>query len=450
MKLSRSLASVLARIAGVSAFTALALAGCSATVAADAPSEAQAQSESSCLFGDMFSIEGDLPGLVARLGRHVQVLDQTDLDRTSLARMGEVTKRQLVRAMHASSHTDVRTAEEAFERADGGIIERYTLSDTKGARSYTAIIYGAGDNTYGAIFERGTDTVAALVQDSDFHECKPKPENCIFGSTDEEMHASSYLEKVSELDSRNEITLTGEQEALLLAGIRVHRPEAATLAEALQAVDEGAAMLTIFRQKSTGREFASVEYALGDNSYGAVLDKATKATVAVIGDAEVDRCAVHESAPRTRGVTYRKVTLDARIKATARDCAALEPRTEGAFYCPKVDKYKFSGPVDGVAWQRLLERRSVDGTTTSVSIDQAVAALRSRAQGDFSEVSQPAVRAEIKAIMDAYEGHLRNAPGTRIVIGSGYWAPSVNSDTVFVIDDNDHTVLAFEHGDTDG
>lgn len=78
---------------------------------------------------------------------------------------------QAVRAMHASTHTDVTTASQAFAAADQGEINFYPVTEKATGRAFTAVEYGAGDNSYGAIFKAGTTTVATEIHDGDFYSC---------------------------------------------------------------------------------------------------------------------------------------------------------------------------------------------------------------------------------------------------------------------------------------
>ena len=53
--------------------------------------------------------------------------------------------------------------EQAFAAVDQQVIRRVDLYDEAGGRAFTAFEYGAGDNSYGAIFVAGTKTRAASI-----------------------------------------------------------------------------------------------------------------------------------------------------------------------------------------------------------------------------------------------------------------------------------------------
>jgi hypothetical protein len=102
----------------------------------------------SCLFGDSFNEIGTVNG--------VQVSSRQKF--TSPTGLLPVHELQIVKALHASTHTDVTTVAEAFAAADEGELNKVEIYDAAGARAFTAWEYGAGDNSYGAIFVAGSDT----------------------------------------------------------------------------------------------------------------------------------------------------------------------------------------------------------------------------------------------------------------------------------------------------
>jgi hypothetical protein len=88
----------------------------------------------------------------------------TSADASSIS--PELTK-QIIAACHQSSHTDVKTLADAFEAVDQGEFVIREGTDKKTGAKYLSVDYGAGDNTYGAIFKAGTTKVAVAIQDGD-------------------------------------------------------------------------------------------------------------------------------------------------------------------------------------------------------------------------------------------------------------------------------------------
>ncbi|HSN26827.1 MAG TPA: hypothetical protein VLT45_11090 [Kofleriaceae bacterium] len=114
-----------------------------------------------CLFG---STLGDLDSNAAW-----QVDPQQRL--FSSAGVSALDAQRIVLAMHESTHTDVMTVDEAFAAADQHEIDLQTITHVPTGRHFTIVDYGAGDNTYGAIFNDGTADLATAIHDSDFYRC---------------------------------------------------------------------------------------------------------------------------------------------------------------------------------------------------------------------------------------------------------------------------------------
>ncbi len=77
---------------------------------------------------------------------------------------------QLVLAVQAA-YPDVATATQAFLAVDGNVINHVELWDASNRRAYTSYEYGAGDNSYGLVFEYGTTNVATHIVDGDLYSC---------------------------------------------------------------------------------------------------------------------------------------------------------------------------------------------------------------------------------------------------------------------------------------
>lgn len=94
----------------------------------------------------------------------------TTVSRTTItegAAVDDLLKQQLITACHQSTYTDVRTLADAYEAVDQGEFVITELKDKKTGKLYTAIDYGAGDSTYGAIYEKGSATPAKSIHDGD-------------------------------------------------------------------------------------------------------------------------------------------------------------------------------------------------------------------------------------------------------------------------------------------
>ena len=97
-----------------------------------------------------------------------QVTTTNRSDVTSASQVDDLLKKQLIAACHQSSYSDVRTLADAFDAVDQGEFVVRQVKDKKTGETYTAIDYGAGDNTYGAIFKTGSAKPVIGIHDGDF------------------------------------------------------------------------------------------------------------------------------------------------------------------------------------------------------------------------------------------------------------------------------------------
>ena len=106
-------------------------------------------------------------------GTFHEFLDKVKVDSrikvTDGANVDPTLEKQIIAACHQSSYTDVRTLADAFEAVDQGEFVVSQVKDKKTGELYTAIDYGAGDNTYGAIFKKGSTTPAVGIHDGDLY-----------------------------------------------------------------------------------------------------------------------------------------------------------------------------------------------------------------------------------------------------------------------------------------
>lgn len=86
---------------------------------------------------------------------------------TTAPQVDALTSKQLIAACHQSSYTDVVTLADAFNAVDQGEFVVSQVKDKKTGELYTAVDYGAGDNTYGAIFKKGSATPVVGIHDGD-------------------------------------------------------------------------------------------------------------------------------------------------------------------------------------------------------------------------------------------------------------------------------------------
>jgi hypothetical protein len=118
--------------------------------------------DSSCVFGSTY------PDLRWRPGPVVIVSERTLVATDSLS---PLEQEQIVEAVKTSAYSDITTIEEAFAAVDDGLVNQMELWDASNRRAFTSYEVGAGDNSFGMIFDRGTVTPAARIGDSDLYDC---------------------------------------------------------------------------------------------------------------------------------------------------------------------------------------------------------------------------------------------------------------------------------------
>jgi len=96
-----------------------------------------------------------------------QVTTTGRVDVTTAGQVDALLKKQLIAACHQSSYTDVKTLADAFAAVDQGEFVVRQVKDKKTGETYTAVDYGAGDNTYGAIFKTGSAKPIVSIHDGD-------------------------------------------------------------------------------------------------------------------------------------------------------------------------------------------------------------------------------------------------------------------------------------------
>jgi hypothetical protein len=116
-----------------------------------------------CVFGATFDLAAMADSDRVHVERETAV--------TSAAGLSALQAQQIVRAVQASAHTDVRTAAEAIARVDDQRVMRVDLWDRTNARAFVAFRYWAGDNPYGAIFAPDSAEYAAKIRDGDLESC---------------------------------------------------------------------------------------------------------------------------------------------------------------------------------------------------------------------------------------------------------------------------------------
>lgn len=193
---------------------------------------------------------------------------------TAASLLSTLEQAQIVRAMHASTHTDVTTAAQAFAAADQGEIDEYTITDLAAVRRFTAFEYGAGDNPYGAIFTRGTTDVASEIHDGDLMSCTVVAETCVFGHAAGDYATNPALTAGTRATYSATTAVPVALQGEIVASLRVQRPQVAAIEDVWAQVD-GGKVKRVDVTHTDGRAFTIVTYTLGGATYGAAFAKGT-------------------------------------------------------------------------------------------------------------------------------------------------------------------------------
>jgi hypothetical protein len=194
-----------------------------------------------------------------------------------------------VRAMQASSHTDVTTAEEAFARADGGVINRLEMRDWLAVRRYFSYEYGAGDNSYGAIFDERDVEPAAEIHDGDIAECRVPPATCIFGQHyDLAAEPNLAITLEATFDPGSDTTQLIRDQILIAA--RLYLPDVSGMTNLFSRVTDSEVRRVDVVHTPTRREFSFYTFILGDHRFGAAFVKNTTTLSVEIEDSVYNRC----------------------------------------------------------------------------------------------------------------------------------------------------------------
>lgn len=115
-----------------------------------------------CLFGATYHEIAENPAFT--------ITSAVVITPATLGGLSAIDRQHVVDAVKQSAHTDVTTPEEAISRVDQQEINMTTFTDAT-QRTFVAFEYGAGDNSYGAIFARSDESMAAAIHDGDLYFC---------------------------------------------------------------------------------------------------------------------------------------------------------------------------------------------------------------------------------------------------------------------------------------
>lgn len=203
-----------------------------------------------CLFGSTFY------ELMHGEQRNVEIVSEEQI--TNVAQLGSPDAgAQLVLAVQQSAHSDVTTPDEALSRVDQQTVRRLSLLDLASSRTYTAYEYGAGDNSYGAIFVGESLELAASIHDGDFLNCTAHVAACILPPTFPELRASEAFElaatHVLTVASLPQLSALERDQLLVTLRLNYSEEAAPTLEDAVGMADRAQVNQLLVRDRASTR-----------------------------------------------------------------------------------------------------------------------------------------------------------------------------------------------------
>lgn len=236
-----------------------------------------------CLFGDTY---GDLLANPA-----LAQISMTKYTPANFDQLSDYLKGLFVVAVHQSSHTDVVTPAEALAAVDQSEVNVSFYNDAAGRREYVAFEYGAGDNSYGGVFDFTSGVLASPIHDGDLYPCTARHETCLLDEDWLALRNDTAYETASTRVVTAAGDLSGVQATQALSALHQSYPDAATLAAALANADGGQLNVVTIVHKATGTRLEVFEYGAGDTSVGAIFFAGTTNRAGTIEDLFISGCA---------------------------------------------------------------------------------------------------------------------------------------------------------------
>jgi hypothetical protein len=102
-----------------------------------------------------------------------EVVTTDTITPSAIPGLSTLQRAQIIAAVHESVHTDATTIDEAFAVVDDHELNLIVLHDTRTNQFYLEVEFGAGGNSYGAIFYWNTAVEGAAIHDGFQEECGP-------------------------------------------------------------------------------------------------------------------------------------------------------------------------------------------------------------------------------------------------------------------------------------
>ena len=236
----------------------------------------------SCLFGATYGDIATNPSL------HVDF--SQSITAATLSTYSDEQKRRLVVAVQQSAHTDVTTPEEAVAAVDQGVVNLDYVSEPASRRQFAAYEYGAGDNSYGAIFDNVTGALVTSIHDGDLEGCTVRREICELPADYQMMKTSSAFTHgtVRVVSAASQLSSTERAQADVTLK-RIYGA-ATTVEQGIALADGHQINVQTYRHTASGSELTVIELGAGDTSVGTIFYGTTTQQAGVIEDLFITGC----------------------------------------------------------------------------------------------------------------------------------------------------------------
>ena len=238
--------------------------------------------EPGCLFGSTYHEASTAPALQKI---NSQVITAANLDTLSASYQD-----MLVRAVHESSHTDVTTATEALTRVDQEELNLTFFAEPGARRTFLAFEYGAGDNSYGAFFEKRSGERASSIHDGDLYNCSVKRETCLLPADYSAMKTDPAFTQTATRAVTSATQLSASEQAQAAIAMPIVYGQPTTVADGIAQADGGTINVATYTHATTGRAVTVLEWGAGDTSVGTMFHGATTNVAGIIDDLSIDGC----------------------------------------------------------------------------------------------------------------------------------------------------------------
>jgi hypothetical protein len=235
-----------------------------------------------CLFGQTY---GDIAG-----NPDLMILGELKITLANLDTLSAEDRQRLVVAVQQSSHTDVTTPEEALGRVDQNEVNVRFMVEPTARRRFVSFEYGAGDNSYGAIFDRGAGTMVSKIHDGDLEACTVKSETCELPEDWLQLRTSPDFTKTATRIVRQPSELTAVETEQAAATFARAYGAGTSVADGFAMMDNGELGVHTFTRD--GDSIDVLEFGAGDTSVGSIFIHGTPIVAGVIDDLSITDCAL--------------------------------------------------------------------------------------------------------------------------------------------------------------